>query len=200
MSKVVCPDCGSNIVACRRYPLEAFAEFMDITIPAACRMLSITGSTEKGPRCHGLTRQKADKAAALVREHTATIWPEVVDHDIEDTLVECEKPGCTTRFVPSRKGHRFCSKSCNMWNARANERKAKRERYATDPEYRARRRAEADAYWRANAKARRIKEAARRRNNGDHIRARVRRWYAENRDEVNARRRENAARKRDEAA
>ena len=132
MNKIACPDCGVTVVECRRYRLEPLAEFMRLTMSQTCIEVRISGSSQKQALCHGVTRRIVDRIAAELRVHPAEIWPEVVDHDIEDAEVECADADCTQRFVPSRAGHVFCSRTCCQ---RRKKREHRRREYQ-DPVFR----------------------------------------------------------------
>lgn len=112
MSKVVCPGCGVTIVECRRYRLEALADYLQMTMSAACIQARISGSTQKQALCHGITRHVAERIAGELIAHPSEIWPEVVDHDIEDHEVECAADNCTVRFMPAYPWQKFCSTRC----------------------------------------------------------------------------------------
>jgi hypothetical protein len=129
VSKTTCEACNKTIVDCRRYSLDALADFMKETVPAACRRVGISGSSENDARCHGITRRVAEKAAGLVKEHPATIWPEIVDHDIEDASRICAAEDCDQTFI----GHpnkRYCSGSCKRRIQARRHRERHPEKYA----------------------------------------------------------------------
>lgn len=130
VNKTTCPDCGKNIVG-RRYPIEPLAEFMGHA-PSA-RTVNVSGQTWTAALCHGFTRRTVDRIAGEQRFHPAEVWPEIIGHDIEDAEVECADDDCTRRFVPSRAGHKFCSRTCST---RRPKREWKNNRYRNDPEYR----------------------------------------------------------------
>ena len=144
VNKVVCPDCGVRIVECRRYRLEPLAEFMRMTMSAACIEVGIAGSTQKSAKCHGVTRQVADRAAAHFKEHPSAIWPEVVDHDIEDSSRIC--PECHESFLPHWKTQKFCTPNHQR-------RHNMRTRYHADAELRERRLVNKRAWYAANREA-----------------------------------------------
>ena len=146
MNKAVCPDCGVRMVECRRYRLEPLAAFMRMTMSQTCIEVRLAGSTQKRGLCHGITRRVVDRIAAELKEHPAVIWPEIVDHDIEDTTLVCAADGCEERFVPHPRATRqkFCSKGCCR---RHNDKVA----YHAKPDWRARRLAKARRWHAENA-------------------------------------------------
>jgi CGNR zinc finger len=135
VDKVACPRCGKTIVECRRYPIEALAEFLRTTIPAACRRVGMSGTSEKDARCHGITRRVVDRVAGELHEHPSVIWPETIDHDIEDITAMCAAEDCDQRFVPRNRSHLFCSERCRQ--------RIKMRRYRATPNGKA-----ADQKWR----------------------------------------------------
>jgi hypothetical protein len=94
----------------------------------------------------GLSADQADRWAVRCGLHPAEVWPEIVD--------EAKRPcaECSTPFFPHDKRHRFCTPLCST-------RQWQRNRYHTDPDFRARRIASAARYY---AEC------------GDYVRARVR--------------------------
>lgn len=145
----------------RRYPLEPLFDAMHLTPAAACRLLRVSGSVEQEYRRRGVTEVVADRLAARAHLATYAVWPEMIDHAIEDAE--------TNRLARQA--------------ARA------RHRYETDAEYRARRLAGARAYKEATRRAQAAYNARYRAENRDRIAARQRAHYQENRDRILARQR-----------
>lgn len=112
MSYVHCPTCDKRIVDKRRYPVEPLCSWLGMSLSQACLTVGLSGSTQKAARCHGLSRQSVDTVSAKLRVHPSEIWPEVVDHDIEDHQVECAADNCTVRFMPAYPWQKFCSTRC----------------------------------------------------------------------------------------
>lgn len=192
VTKVVCPGCGVTVVECRRYRLEPLAEFMRMSVNAVCIEVNVSGTTLRAARCHGITRRLVDRIAGQLKCHPAEIWPEVIDHDIEDHTALCEE--CAEPFVPSRKGHRFCSERCSH---RRRSRTYVRRRLEIDPNYRE---ARAEYGRRYRAESRRALTAyARwyRQANPDQVRAYDRRYKEANKDRLRELRRARYLRNRD---
>jgi len=109
---------------------------------------------------------KAEQAAVALGFDPYVVWEGWADAQFAACSVACE--GCDERFIPTRKGHRFCSANCRS-------RTAMRRRYHEDPQVRARKIAAARRYY---------EEA------GDYVRAYGRRWHQQNRDKTIERLRE----------
>lgn len=110
---VTCPGCDKRIRPMRRYPIGPLAAFVGLSPGQTCRHVGLAGSTAKAARCHGLTRQSIETVAAKIAAHPAEIWPEVIDHDIEDASRVCAGDDCMERFIPDKNGHqRYCSARC----------------------------------------------------------------------------------------
>lgn len=144
-SDIVCPGCDKTIRDVRRYRLEPLAEYLKLSLSQTCIDVRLSGRTQKEARCHGVTRRVVDTICGKLRIHPSEVWPEVIDHDIEDTTRECAYRSCEVRFTPKRRDHKFCSRRCAQRVAKA---KYARKRYASDPEYRQKNR---EAYKRYQA-------------------------------------------------
>jgi lambda repressor-like predicted transcriptional regulator len=192
----------------RRYPLDALVRASGLTEAALARKVGLSGTTLKQARERGLKESAADRYAVRCGLHPLEVWPELA----EAAEAVCAADDCDVRFVPSRKGHRYCSSLCAN---RRRSREWKRKRYAEDPEYAqarrdeaARYRAEARAYVNAQARRWRSENPGRvsethkawRERNREHVREAARRYYAENRERILAKQREYDRRKREEAA
>ncbi len=183
--KTTCPDCGVTVIDCRRYRLEDLATYVRMSVNQACIRFGIGGTTQKRAMCHGITRQVVDRIAGELREHPSTIWPEIVDHDIEDHQRPCEE--CEQPFFPRDARNVYCSERCGH---RRRAREYVRRRTATDPVYREAqreygRRYRAEAKRALNAYARRY-----RRENTEQVREYDRRYKAAKKDELARKRRE----------
>jgi len=93
----------------RRYPLQALVDASGLGEDALRRRVGLSGTMLQRAREMGLTDKAADRYAVRVGLHPFEVWPEMVDHGIEDAAVECAERSCSERFIPTRKGHRFCS-------------------------------------------------------------------------------------------
>ncbi len=147
----------------RRYSLGALIDASGLSEHALSQRVGLTGTPLIRARRNGLIESAADKYACRLGLVPWLVWSDWLD----DAAVECADPSCSNRFVPSRKGHRFCSPPCR-WRA---NRVRKAARWATDADHRARRAAYMRQY-RADAKAT--------------LAAQKRRWCDENRERVRA--------------
>lgn len=158
-----------------RYPLDALAEAMRLSVNQACKALGVSGSTMQDYRQRGLTEKVADRLAVKAGLVAYEVWPEMVDHHIEACSVECADEKCGERFVPEKRSQRYCSPRCR-------ERRKAREK--------ARRRYRDDAAFREAQKAR---VASYRDEVGDGLRRQRRAEYQRNAEEFRRRRRERYA-------
>lgn len=140
----------------RRYPIEALAEAMGLRVDDAMRALGMTTNERRRALAHGLVERAADRLACRAGFAPPLVWSDW--HDA--VMATCAAEDCTERFVPTRKGHAFCSKRCR-------ERIRMRTAYQTNPEVRERRKAGAATYY---------EEA------GDYVRSRMRRRHHQNRE------------------
>jgi hypothetical protein len=180
----------------KRYPLEPLFAAMGMSPNQACMSLGVAGSTQQKYRAEGVIERTAEMLATRAGFHVFEIWPEMVEDRLDDCSLPCED--CGTPFLPTRKGHRFCSTRCQH---RAVQRINQRRRYWTDPDYRERKLAKIRAERATPAppavvRARRAKAAAARARKREDYNAAAREWYWANRDEYNARRRERYAAKK----
>lgn len=129
--RTTCPDCGKGILGTRRYHPNALAAALGMSVNAACVAGGVSGSTQKDARCHGFTRNFADRLAVKAGYHPYEVWPEMADHDHEDATVPCAE--CGDRFAPTRKGHIYCTPQCGK---RRHSRERMRRLYWSDPEHR----------------------------------------------------------------
>lgn len=68
----------------RRYPFQALADAMNMTLAELGRHLNISGSTFKAMRENGLSEAAADRRAVQCGLDPYRVWPEMIDHAIED--------------------------------------------------------------------------------------------------------------------
>jgi lambda repressor-like predicted transcriptional regulator len=173
----------------RYYPLEALVAASGLSEAALARRVGLSGTTLKNARVRGLREDAADRYAIRAGLVPWLVWSDW----LEDTEVECADERCQARFVPSRVGHRFCSRRCQ-------QRFNRRERYRSDPDF-AERCKEADREYQASSRrATRLRHAAYRAQNRESIRRRRRDYYLRNREELLAKQRERDRRKREDAA
>lgn len=141
----------------RRYPLEPLMRAAGISTMVQLRAsFPMNGATYRQVLDEGLSEVQADRWAVRLGLLPCNVWPEW----LEAAAVDCAAEDCAVRFVPSRPGHRFCSKRCR-------ERVGQRQRYQSDEVTRARRLEQSARYY---AEA------------GDYVRARMRRRHHDNRD------------------
>lgn len=142
------------------------------------RHVRMSGATLKKARSEGLTEAQAERYATRLALFPVEVWTDWLQ-------VACVE--CGDAFVPSRKGHRFCSQRCSK---RRWDRDAKRRRYREDPEFAAAERARAKTYRRIASRAVKAKSAVYRRENAEAKRAYMKAYYEANRDELCAKERE----------
>jgi len=195
MSRTTCPDCGKGILGVRRYHPDALASTLGVSLNAACVAAGVSGTTQQDARCHGFTRELADRVAVTLGYHPYEVWPDMADHDLEDATVACLE--CGNRFVPTRKGHVYCTYACGR---RRRERDRRRERWATDPEWRAKCLAANAARYQAEKNYRARYGAARYRQNREARLAYQKAYYERNRQARIEYARTRRAEQRDEAA
>lgn len=149
----------------RRYPLAPLVEASGLGEHDLARRVGLSGSTLKKARLEGLVESAADRYAIRAGFHPYTIWPEMLDHVLEDVGGrQCAADGCDNPVEPpARAPHKlYCSRKC-----------AKRERmrrYRATPAGAAANRRHRNAYYEENRgyelalKKREREERARRRN------------------------------------
>lgn len=137
----------------RRYPLQPLLDAAGLSLSALRDRFPMSGPTYRNARQVGLTEQQADRYACGLGLVAVTVWPEMIDHAIEDASVECESCSCSVQFIPTRKGHRFCSTRCSY-------REKNRRLYERDEAHRERKKAESAAYRASAGRAIRIQQAA----------------------------------------
>ncbi|MFZ5698561.1 MAG: hypothetical protein ACOY9J_07610 [Pseudomonadota bacterium] len=143
-------------------------------------------------RSEGLTERRADELATAAGWPTLLVWPDMAADALEDVSVACEE--CGETFIPSRKGHTFCTERC--WQ-RMYKRERHRRLYATDPEFRAQKLAAARRYREGAKRALGMKQRQWKQENADRLREYRRRYYQENRERLLAKQAEYDARRRE---
>lgn len=136
----------------KRYPVAPLAEAMGVSFNQAMMRLGVSGSTMQDYRARGVTEQVAERLATRAGLPAAYVWPELVDDRIADESVPCEE--CGGLFVPSRRGHRFCTPKCGQRKA---SREWARRKYQTDPVFREAAKARAAKYRAAYGRADRLR-------------------------------------------
>lgn len=181
-----------------RYPLSALCEALGCQPDDLKTRLHLDHKQFARFVENGLSERSADRHAVRLGLQPQLVWPEMVDHAIDDLTVECAERGCTVRFVPARQGHRYHSPACQQ---REFKREYQRHQYHTDPAYR---QAKIDAQKRYRAesdRALKIQQAAYRAERREELRLRQRAYYEANRERVLARQREyDRARRAERAA
>jgi hypothetical protein len=148
-----------------RYPIAPLLALMSGTPREALARLKVSGSTQQEYLTRGVSELVADRLAIRAGLHPYVVWPEMVDAvEVtgpttleEEQQVECASPRCSTRFVPSRKGHVYCRPRCG-----ANVRQApwQKERYWSNPDHKEKRKADSRAYYADTAAYQRARKAA----------------------------------------
>lgn len=168
----------------RRYPVEPLERLTGLSHRQLRLLAGMDGSIAYKAR-PGLTEATADRLAVAAGYVPYDVWPEMLDHAIEDVEASKTFPcaECGTPFAPTSARHRFCQSRCAARNR-------KRLQYQRDPAVRERTLARAAAYREECRPAliayKRRYDAA----NKEAVLARKRERYAARRDEINARRRE----------
>jgi hypothetical protein len=177
----------------RRYPLSKLLDACDCTEAELVRRLAIKGvhfdgTTLKRAREQGLVERAADRYAARLGWVVWHVWPEWLDHIIEDESIPCAE--CETPFVPKTAQMKYCSRPCG---SRKRARESGRKRYAESEEVRARRKLNAKRTS-PKGRARALLPSRQWEHRKD------REYYARNRDQILAARRARYRRQKDAAA
>jgi hypothetical protein len=96
----------------KRYPIEPLCVAMCMTPNTAMIRLGVSGSTQQKYREEGVNDKTAELLALRAGFHPFEIWPELAEDRLAAMHVKCED--CGAEFLPTRKGHRFCSNRCNQ--------------------------------------------------------------------------------------
>lgn len=136
-----------------RYPFDPIDVHRgDTEISVLADKIGVAHSTIQKWRDRGMEEHNADRVATALGLHPWQLWPEMLAVATAPVMRECEHPDCFEEFILTRSDKRFCSARCRE---RAPERAARhrersaayaRERYRSDPEYRARKQQERRAY------------------------------------------------------
>lgn len=151
----------------RRYPLAPLLDALGCDETTVKARLGLDHRQVARYVAQGLTERRADELASKGGAHPAAIW---FDFGMAEESVPCAE--CSELFVPTRKGHRYCSTRCGD---RAYNREWKRRRYQSDA---------------AHREAKKASNAAYKATAGRVIRMKDRAYHAAQRDRRNAARRE----------
>lgn len=149
-----------------RYPFAPIdAQLCGTEISVLADKLGVAHGTVQKWRERGMEEHNADRCATALGFHPWELWPEMLAVATAPVMRECENPGCIEEFILTRSDKRFCSEACRNRApermARQRERSAAyaRQRYHSDPDYRARKleehRNRSDAVKRADAASQR---------------------------------------------
>jgi hypothetical protein len=142
----------------RLYSLAPLAALAGVEVQQLASKLRLSGSDWQRYRDDGVSEKVADRLARKLGFAAYNVWPEMIDHAIEDASLRCAH--CDGLFIPTNRRQRFCSVRCQQGAWRRN-------RYRTDPKFREQAIATSRAYY---AEA------------GEYARARQRRYYREHRE------------------
>jgi hypothetical protein len=111
----------------RRYPLDPLRQLTGWSMRHITTIAPCGGPEYRTRLDQGVTAAIADRLAVAAGLHPHLVWPEMLDHAIEDHQRTCEAEGCAERFSPpDRAPHmRFCSPRC--------KRREKMRRYRARP-------------------------------------------------------------------
>ena len=165
-----------------RYALAPLVEAAGMSEAEFGRRVGLSGSSLTKARRDGLIESAADRYACRAGLVPWLVWSDW----LEDLSVECAADDCTERFVPARNGHAYCSKRCR-------ERVVSKRRYHTDPAARARAIASAAGYYVEAGDYRRSQMRRRHWEKRDTELARMRAYYAANRERLQERDRQRKA-------
>lgn len=161
----------------RRYPFANLCEALHVTPTDLKRRLGLDHRQLSRYLEQGLPEARADELACRLGLVTVNVWPEMIEHAIEDASVECADQACNELFVPSRKGHKFCSERCQRRDA---SRRHGKRRWIEDPEWRARKASAVRRYNEEAARAVLARKRARYQERAEEERAARRARYARN--------------------
>lgn len=174
----------------RRWPFADLARSMGMEPSAAARRLGLSGTTWKQVRDLGLKHQSAEQRATKAGFHPAEVWGQAwLDAEWDELSIGCVARGCQERFIPTRKGHKYCSDNCR-------NREGNRRFYNNNELWRARKRKQNRAYQAEASRAILARKQAYYRENAEQIKAKRRAHYQANREQVIARNTEYKRRKR----
>jgi len=78
------PHSRKPVPANRRYPIQALASEVGLTVDALCKRMGRSGAVQTSYRELGLSELVADRWAAAFGLPAPYVWPEMIDHAIED--------------------------------------------------------------------------------------------------------------------
>lgn len=184
----------------KRYPLQNLIDAVGlppgVSDSEIARRLQMDRTTLARARDRGFLGRFADLYAVRSGFVPWLVWPEWLDDEIEAASIVCANDRCGESFVPSRKGHRFCSVRCGR---RVWDRAVYRRKYEADPGFAAAERERARAYREAAGRAIRLREKAYREATREERRAYMRAYYQANREELLEKQRQRDRRAREAA-
>lgn len=121
-----------------RYPLAPFFALTGWTMTQVRQVAPCGGDEYQRRLREGVSERIADRLATAAGLHPFEVWPEMADMQARDVSRPCDE--CGVLFIPTRNGHRFCSRNCR-------DRRHERTKYRSDPEFRARKRAARRGYY-----------------------------------------------------
>ena len=141
----------------RRYPLEPFFALTRWSLSDVQDLAGCNASEWRIRKAEGVTEFVADRIACAAGFHPHEVWPEMLDHAIND-LPDRDCDECGQSFIPARPSiQRFCSRRCyRRFHARASTR-----RIRATPEGAAKNRERRRRYYAENADYERARERRR---------------------------------------
>lgn len=153
----------------RRYPLQPLLELTGWTMNRVTQIAPCNGGEYRLRLADGVTERTAERIAVAAGYHALEVWPEM----IEEAYSACAAADCERRFIPTRKGHSYCSDRCR-------ERVRMRLKYQTDEAHRAMKRAARTDFYNEVGHYERARERRKYHANAEAARARSRAYYAAN--------------------
>jgi ribosomal protein S27AE len=174
----------------RRYPIEPLVAMSGRTASSLLHR-QVNGEQYRNTLANGMTPYMADKLATMVGLDPYNVWPSWGADEFAELSKPC--PECGERFIPNRSDQTYCTERCyqNQY-----QRTWKRNRYQSDPEFRAKNVERSRQYRKEAARGIRLRGAAYRQENRERLAARRREWYQANRETVLAKQRVIDARRR----
>lgn len=97
-----------------KYPLAPLITLTRMSHGEIAAAVGITSSGVQRWSTRGITERRADQVAVALGFSPYEVWPEMLDHAIEECVGVCVM--CGEPFV-ARKGQRFCGDACR-WRTR----------------------------------------------------------------------------------
>lgn len=96
------------------FPLEPLLALTGGNLNELARRSGVDRGQLTRDKREGLSLVRADRIAVALGQTPANLWPLewAAVEDSDDGLTECADEKCSVRFLPRRKGHRYCSKVC----------------------------------------------------------------------------------------